>query len=99
MQQVTIIDTDELTKLHQSIDELKKLIESVAKEKIKKEPERPKSLSFDWIYYTDAYKILGINKQKWNRTYKHVLKYRVFGKDKWIHKPSLDKWMIENAIN
>ncbi|HWY09973.1 MAG TPA: hypothetical protein VN026_01550 [Bacteroidia bacterium] len=97
--EVIIIDKKELEKLYQSLDELKALVLSTAKNKAKKEPERPKELSFDWIYYTEAYRILGINKQKWNRTYKHVLKYRVFGKDKWIHRPTLDKWMIDNAIN
>lgn len=97
---VVIIPEEEFYKLQSSIDELKQIVMALKPTPTrKKEGKKPDNLSFDWIHHTVAWPMMNINKQKWNRTFKHVIKHRSYGNDKWIHKPSLDKWMEENAIN
>ncbi|WP_317897173.1 hypothetical protein [Aurantibacillus circumpalustris] len=100
MQKLVLIDQEELNKLIQSVEELKKLV--IAK------PVPPlKQTKLDstmeeienYIPLHLAWKKLGCKKSKWYEKYVHLIQYKVYDRTVWVYAPSILKFLKEDNIN
>jgi hypothetical protein len=92
--EVIVVDSQVWNELNLRLSSMEQILISLQNEK--------KSLPshyLEWIPLKQVYQLLDINKQKWVRHYKTLFKTRKYGRETWVYKPSLEKWLMSNAIN
>jgi hypothetical protein len=53
----------------------------------------------NYIPLKDAWILLNISKQKWYRTYQHIIQHKQYDNSSWVYLPSILKFLKENNIN
>jgi hypothetical protein len=90
--EVVTIDSEVWQQLNKKLEAVEKLIQTVSEEK-------KKTIKTDWIPLKEFLSTYNISNSSWYDRYKKKIKHRNDGLKVWVHKPSMEKYLMEKAIN
>jgi hypothetical protein len=89
--EVVLLDKQDYNNLVNEIAQLKDLVLSIAK------PDN--KLNKDWLPLKKFLNEYDISNSCWYDTYRKKIKHRNDGSKIWVHKPSMEKYLMEKSIN
>ena len=91
MKQLLLVEQEELDKLNQKVDRLMALVLL--------NQQNGNTQKTDWVPLQEFFKKYNIKKNSWYRHYKDKIKYRDDGTYIWVYTPSMEKYLMDLAIN
>ena len=99
---VIVIDSEVWHKLNQQLIDIQSQLKQIQSSKPTTKPsgdDKTITEIKNYVPLAEAYQLLNINKQKWYRTYQHIIQHKTYYNNTWVYLPSILKFLKENNLN